>query len=201
MEYIQQVTDNCGIEAILLNHNEKAKLFVNISENPIQKAWIGKKAGDILTTPTGLSYRIEKIYIGETEEVKAAVPRPQKPSRKRGEIQASAKKKNSELNNEFFDYDLSGFAMYLFKRGYSSFATSGANSTCLGYSDAITKICLRENLNFRGLCQNIREIANEYSLDGRKRKQGENGHGTWRNALKRLEEFVEYQEKYLKQQQ
>ncbi len=217
MEYIQEIVDGCHVVAIRMGANEEANLTINTSKSPVQIPWIGKKVGDVLTTPSGLSYKVVEIYIGENpqpvnklrkcpkcnlnylvhEDDKLCANCLNQTRNSPTKIHTSTKKKNYELKNKSFDYDLSGFGLYLFERGYSGFAESGANSTVIGYSDAIVKVCERENLSFDELCQYINRIAQEYSLDGIKRKFGENGKGTWRNALKRLEEFVEYQEKYL----
>ena len=57
------IEDGCKVDAIMLGSNKPATLTINIAERPIQKAWIGKKVGEVLNTNiASISYRVEKIY-------------------------------------------------------------------------------------------------------------------------------------------
>ena len=57
------IEDGCKIDAIIVGENKKATLTINIEKLPNQKAWLGKKVGDVLkTTGATLSYRVERIY-------------------------------------------------------------------------------------------------------------------------------------------
>ena len=60
-ESILKIEDGCKVDAIIVGKNKKATLTINIERLPNQKAWIGKKVGDVLTSAT-LSYRVERIY-------------------------------------------------------------------------------------------------------------------------------------------
>jgi hypothetical protein len=60
---LQAIEDGCKVDAIIVGENKKATLTINIERLPNQKAWIGKKVGDVLkTTSATLSYRVERIY-------------------------------------------------------------------------------------------------------------------------------------------
>ena len=60
---LQTIEDGCKVDAIIVGENKKATLTINIERLPNQKAWIGKKVGDVLkTTSAILSYRVELIY-------------------------------------------------------------------------------------------------------------------------------------------
>ena len=60
---ILKIEDGCKVDAIIVGENKKATLTINIERLPNQKAWIGKKVGDVLeTTSATLSYRVERIY-------------------------------------------------------------------------------------------------------------------------------------------
>ena len=62
-ESILKIEDGCRVDAIIVGENKKATLIINIEKLPNQKAWIGKKVGDVLkTTSATLSYRVERIY-------------------------------------------------------------------------------------------------------------------------------------------
>ena len=60
---LQTIEDGCKVDAIIVGENKKATLTINTEKLPNQKAWLGKKAGDILKTASAtLSYRVERIY-------------------------------------------------------------------------------------------------------------------------------------------
>jgi hypothetical protein len=60
---LQTIEDGCKVDAILIGKNKEAILTINIEKFPNQKAWLGKKVGDVLkTTCATLSYRVERIY-------------------------------------------------------------------------------------------------------------------------------------------
>ena len=62
-EIINEIADGCKVDAIIVGENKKATLTINIEKLPNQKAWLGKKVGDVLkTTISTLSYRVEQIY-------------------------------------------------------------------------------------------------------------------------------------------
>ncbi len=65
MKHLQEITDRCQVEATLMGQNKKVTLTINTSARPVQIPWIGKRVGDVLTTTSGLSYLVEKIYVGE----------------------------------------------------------------------------------------------------------------------------------------
>ncbi len=81
MEYINEIIDGCHVEATLIGPNKRVTLTINVAERPKQASWIGKKAGDILTPSAALSYRVEKIYIGEPEKP-VEPPKPPVPGTK-----------------------------------------------------------------------------------------------------------------------
>ena len=60
---VMEIEDGCKVDAIIVGENKKATLTINTEKLPNQKAWLGKKAGDILKTASAtLSYRVERIY-------------------------------------------------------------------------------------------------------------------------------------------
>ena len=60
---LQTIEDGCKVDAFIVGENKKATLTINIEKLPNQKAWLGKKVGDVLkTTIATLSYRVERIY-------------------------------------------------------------------------------------------------------------------------------------------
>ena len=60
---LQTIEDGCKVDAIIVGENKKATLTINVERFPNQKAWIGKKVGDVLKkTSATLSYRVERIY-------------------------------------------------------------------------------------------------------------------------------------------
>ena len=60
------VTDNCRIEAWILEQNKSAVVVVDLSLRPFQKELIGKKVGDRFKLPkVSLTYEIRKILIKE----------------------------------------------------------------------------------------------------------------------------------------
>ena len=60
---LQTIEDGCKVDAFIVGENKKATLTINIEKLPNQKAWLGKKVGDVLkTTSATLSYRVERIY-------------------------------------------------------------------------------------------------------------------------------------------
>ena len=62
-EIINEIADGCKVDAIIVGENKKATLTINIEKLPNQKAWLGKKVGEVLkTTISTLSYRVEQIY-------------------------------------------------------------------------------------------------------------------------------------------
>jgi hypothetical protein len=50
---LQTIEDGCKVDAIIVGENKKATLTINIERLPNQKAWIGKKVGDVLKTRKG----------------------------------------------------------------------------------------------------------------------------------------------------
>ncbi len=112
-------------------------------------------------------------------------------------VNISKKKGNHELNGQRFVFDLMGYGLYLVARGYSLASENENSTTCLAYATAIAEILKIEKISFEEMTDNIGRLVMEYSKDGIKKELGETQHGTWRNALKRMEEFVEYQYKYL----
>lgn len=69
---LSSIEDGCKVNAILVGTNKPATLIINIEKFPHQKAWIGKKVGDVLETNIAtLSYHVVKIYrdiVSEIEE-------------------------------------------------------------------------------------------------------------------------------------
>ena len=66
---LQTIEDGCKVDAIIVEDNKKATLTINIEKLPNQKAWLGKKVGDVLkTTSATLSYRVERIYKENKDE-------------------------------------------------------------------------------------------------------------------------------------
>lgn len=62
-EIINEIADGCKVDAIIVGGNKEATLTINIEKLPNQKAWLGKKVGDVLkTNSVTLSYRVERIY-------------------------------------------------------------------------------------------------------------------------------------------
>ena len=98
---------------------------------------------------------------------------------------------NDELGGEYFPNSDLGYSSYLTKRQYK-------DNTVTSYINAIRSIENQENMVFYELEDNIDKLVVEYSLDGEKKKLGEKGKGTWRNALCRLKEFVSYRKNYMK---
>ena len=98
---------------------------------------------------------------------------------------------NSDLNGVYFENSNWGYVQYLTKRLYM-------DNTVTSYAQAIHAIEKQENMSFCELEDNIERLVLEYSLDGEKKKLGEIGKGTWRNALCRLKEFVFYRKYYMR---
>ena len=60
---LQTIEDGCKVDAFNVGKNKEATLTINIEKLPNQKAWLGKKVGDVLeTTNATLLYRVERIY-------------------------------------------------------------------------------------------------------------------------------------------
>lgn len=74
------------------------------------------------------------------------------------------------------------FREYLNINGYSP-------NTVNAYLSAIRQICQIERISFCELYRNIDAFVLQYRIGGKKEDLGERGHGTWRNALNRLQDF------------
>ena len=62
--HLSSLEDGCKVDATIVGANKPATLTINIAARPNQKAWLGKKVGDVLNTNIAtLSYRVEKIYM------------------------------------------------------------------------------------------------------------------------------------------
>lgn len=65
LKELEKIEDGCKVDAIVVGADKKATLTINIQRFPNQRAWLGKKVGDVLkTTSATLSYRVERIYEG-----------------------------------------------------------------------------------------------------------------------------------------
>ena len=53
-------------------------------------------------------------------------------------------------------------------------------------------------MTFKQLEDDVDRLTAEYALNGDKKKLGDKGNGTWRNALCRLKEFDSYRKNYMK---
>lgn len=61
---VEKVSNNCIIDAYIIESDKKTSISVDIDMRPNQKFLIGKKIGDIFSFPNiNLTYRIEKIFI------------------------------------------------------------------------------------------------------------------------------------------
>lgn len=63
-------------------------------------------------------------------------------------------------------------------------------NTAYAYKNAVAKIAQQEGMSLEELSVNISVLARAYARNGEKEHLGENGKGTWRNALGRFEEFL-----------
>ena len=80
------------------------------------------------------------------------------------------------------------FRGYLNIKGYSP-------NTADSYVSAIRQICQMENISRCELYNDINIYVLQYKIGGKKENLGERGHGTWRNALNRLQDFKNYNTK------
>lgn len=61
-QLLDQVTDNCQVEAFIVEQKKHTNFTINVKQFPMQKVIIGKKVGDAFKLPKiPLTYRIEKI--------------------------------------------------------------------------------------------------------------------------------------------
>lgn len=59
----------------------------------------------------------------------------------------------------------------------------------------LRQICQMENISRCELYNDINIYVLQYKIGGKKENLGERGHGTWRNALNRLQDFKNYNTK------
>ena len=81
-----------------------------------------------------------------------------------------------------FNQDINGYKEYLEKRNYNP----------MPYVSAIKGIMNFENLSFDEILDHIDLLIKDYEKDGVKKLLGDNQHGGWRNALRRLKDFKNY---------
>lgn len=64
------------------------------------------------------------------------------------------------------------------------------DNTAYQYRNAVANIAKHENLGLSELMATVSTLASAYAKDGEKASLGNEGKGTWRNALRRFEEYV-----------
>lgn len=99
---------------------------------------------------------------------------------------------DSQSNSKRFNVNYDGYRAYLIKRGYAVNTFKGTKSTVYSYEIALMKIAEIENMSFGDMFRDVNKLVTEYGLNGCKSELGQNGHGTWRNALNRLKDFKDY---------
>lgn len=78
----EAVIDKCQIEAVILETQKDVTLTIDVNENPKQKCWIGKKAGDTYKLPGfDITYKIKQIKEFELPKSKPELSRHPKPPR------------------------------------------------------------------------------------------------------------------------
>lgn len=110
----------------------------------------------------------------------------------------AGKLSNSQLNGERFNINYDGYRRYLIKRGYAVNTDNGTGSTVYSYENALMKIAEIEGMSFSDMFRDINKLVIDYGPYGSKSDMGQNGHGTWSNALNRLKEFKDYVKFYMK---
>lgn len=83
------------------------------------------------------------------------------------------------------------FRKYLENEARST-TTGGPYSpaTVYMYVNAVKKICKTEHLDWRDLLNKASSIRKEYEIGGCKEQLGETSNNTWRNAIRRFDEFA-----------
>ncbi len=109
----------------------------------------------------------------------------------------SSKLQNYELGGKYFSNDITGFSEYLMARGYGIASDAGNLTTTVAYVMAVVKILEIEKLSYENLLKKIDKIVQMYDMDGPKKELGNYQHGTYRNAIKRFQEFIDYQKFYM----
>lgn len=146
------------------------------------------REGDYIKIPTQTPYIIHVL----------SVENPVLDNSKDKEIfenEIEIEKKSEETYNYKYSNSLTGYTNYLIDNGYKTIGKNLTPSTVIQYASAIAKIINeKEYISFDMLYNNIGKYVCLYDIGGKKEYLGNIGHGTWRNALKRFQEFVEYQE-------
>ncbi len=81
--------------------------------------------------------------------------------------------------------------------GYENFLDDCNYKAAGLYTYALRQIGEKEKKDFIGLLVQSERLMKEYAQDGKKREAGQNGNGTWRNALARLHDFDSYISTYM----
>ena len=102
------------------------------------------------------------------------------------------------MNGERFNINYDGYRRYLIKRGYAVNTDNGTGSTVYSYENALMKIAEIEGMSFSDMFREVNKLVIDYGPYGSKSDMGQNGHGTWSNALNRLKEFKDYVKFYMK---
>jgi len=88
---------------------------------------------------------------------------------------------------------LNKFEKYLIEQGYSQVTPSGHPSTTYDYAKSrIPKICEKEKISVEQLASNIKHYVEKYDDGGSESKFGKKSHNSFINALKRFEEFINF---------
>lgn len=144
------------------------------------------------------SFFIEEYTVAKADMIERNKKTPKVPLLNPHKPKQNQKRNNKLSNSELkakghtYNFDIGGYYKYLYDRGYSFKSDNGAATTCDGYTNAIIAICAQERYDFNELCYNIDRLVVNYGLEGVKKELGEKQKGTWRNALNRLQEFVQY---------
>ena len=82
------------------------------------------------------------------------------------------------------------FLEYLLKQGYPEFTPSGTPSTAPQYVGAVKRVLQAEGMTWDAAAEQIGALVTTYGVGGEKEEEGNKGHKTVINALKRFQEFV-----------
>ena len=87
---------------------------------------------------------------------------------------------------------LKKYKIFLIQRGYKEYTPSGNPSTVYDYIKRVKKICEREKITINQLAGGISDYVKKYDTSGSEEAFGKRSHNSVINALKRFEEFTNF---------
>ena len=185
--------DNETLKLTIVNTIEKNSETEISKDSPLGQALFGFKVGDKNFVNCESPYNIEIL------EIENPVFENPKNVQEIKKITKSNNIKIIEPYGKFYETTLSGYCEYLYDRKYSTFTEKGTESTIISYSRAIVKVIEKEDVSFEEFVDKINVYVRKYDFGGECEEFGETGNGTWRNAIKRFKEFIDYQKMSLYQ--